>query len=124
MENFLLSSLLCAEDNDSVCYDNDEEISEKQRFNENDETEYSVFEVPLLSDECLCLLIQKECEQFVGFDYYQKLRNGDMDLVARRQAVDWIIKIAGVGTGEPLWPECNVRPKRTHLVKFEPLLLF
>ncbi|GJU88686.1 cyclin, C-terminal domain-containing protein, partial [Tanacetum coccineum] len=33
------------------------------------------------------------CEQFVGFDYYQKLRNGELDLVARRQAVDWIIKV-------------------------------
>ncbi|PWA85871.1 Cyclin, C-terminal domain-containing protein [Artemisia annua] len=100
MESFLLSSLLCAEDNDSVCYDgehNDDEcvisFKKKQRFNENDETEYSVFEVPLLSDECLSLLIEKECEQFVGFDYCEKLRNGVLDLVARRQAVDWIIKV-------------------------------
>nr|XP_043607729.1 cyclin-D4-1-like [Erigeron canadensis] len=107
-----LSSLLCAEDNESICYNNNDDenddanvnvenglwdygnvINKNHNFTKNLETECSVFDFPMQSDECLSLLIEKECQQFVGFDYLIKLRNGNLDLVARQQAVDWIRKV-------------------------------
>ncbi|XP_076890527.1 cyclin-D4-1-like [Bidens hawaiensis] len=104
MANCLLSNLLCAEDNNSICYDDDEDghgdqnnvddivVNKNQCFIKNLETECSVLDLPVQSDECLGLLIEKECQQFVGFDYLEKLRNGKLDLVARQQVVDWIMK--------------------------------
>ncbi|KVI06768.1 cyclin-D4-1-like [Cynara cardunculus var. scolymus] len=106
----LVSSLLCAEDNDSICYDDDDgddddgdvlwdhinhqNANQNQRFVNLLETEHSLLDFPLQTDECLNLLIEKECEQFVGFfDYLSKLKNGDLDLVARQEAVDWITKV-------------------------------
>ncbi|KAK1435452.1 hypothetical protein QVD17_01215 [Tagetes erecta] len=117
MANSLLSSLLCAEDNDSICYgdsvndnDNDEQnnvdeglwgcgiengliVNQNQCFVKSLETECSVLDLPVQSDECLFGLIEKECDQFVGFDYLKKLRNGSLDMIARQQAVDWIRKV-------------------------------
>ncbi|GJW64810.1 cyclin, C-terminal domain-containing protein [Tanacetum coccineum] len=88
------------EDNDHIGYDNDDDMLWDHGNNQNSthyqnlETEYSVLDVPLQSDECINLLIEKECEQFVGFlDYFSKLKNGNFDLVARREAVDWITKV-------------------------------
>ncbi|KAL7584266.1 hypothetical protein Lser_V15G44539 [Lactuca serriola] len=105
--DYLASSLLCAEENDSICYDDDNDdfdmlldhrnyqnINQNQRFINNPETEQCVIDFPLRSDECLVLLIEKECEQFVDFfDYLNKLKNGNMDLVARQDAVNWITKV-------------------------------
>ncbi|KVH98836.1 cyclin-D3-1-like [Cynara cardunculus var. scolymus] len=109
-----MSSLLCAEDNDSICYNDndgddfkgfgdsfsndgiDRNINQTQNHNlvKNLETEYSVLDLPLQNDECLTLLIEKESQQFVGFvDYLNKLKNENLFLVARQQAVDWISKV-------------------------------
>ncbi|KAL9997765.1 putative cyclin domain-containing protein [Helianthus debilis subsp. tardiflorus] len=108
MANCLLSSLLCAEDNSSICYDDQNNVDEglwgcgndlvsnkNQCFIKNLETECCVLDLdlPVQSDECLCLLIEKECQQFVGFDYLKKLTTGKLDMVARQQAVDWILKV-------------------------------
>ncbi|KAI3672549.1 hypothetical protein L6452_38639 [Arctium lappa] len=109
MADCLLSTLLCSEDNDSICYDDDDDqynvenglwgygnhrnINKNERFIKNLETEYSVLDFPLQSDECLALLIEKERQQFVGFDYLKQLRKGNLDFVAREQAVDWIRKV-------------------------------
>ncbi|KAI7754523.1 hypothetical protein M8C21_028893 [Ambrosia artemisiifolia] len=92
MANCLLSSLLCAEDNTSICYDDDHHNNIKNLETET-ETECCVVDLPVQSDECLAILIDKECQQFVGFDYFNKLRNGKLDIVARQQAVDWILKV-------------------------------
>ncbi|KVH99679.1 cyclin-D4-1-like [Cynara cardunculus var. scolymus] len=109
MADCLLSSLLCSEDNGSICYDDDDDrynvedgvwgyrnhrnINKNELFIKNLETEHPVLDFPLQSDDCLALLIEKECEQFVGFDYLKKLRKGNLDFVAREQAVDWIRKV-------------------------------
>ncbi|KAI3508848.1 hypothetical protein L1887_23868 [Cichorium endivia] len=103
----LVSSLLCAEDNDSICFDDDDydrdmswdhrnhlNLNQNQRFVNHLETEQPVLDFPLRTDECLNLLMEKEREQFVGFfDYLNKLKNGNLDLVARREAVEWITKV-------------------------------
>ncbi|KAI3820242.1 hypothetical protein L1987_07786 [Smallanthus sonchifolius] len=110
MADSLLSSLLCSEESDSICYDDDNDdhniiddglggygnhrnTHKNQFFLKNLETECDVLDLPVQSDACLLLLIEKECEQFVGFDYLEKIRNGNFDLVARQQAVDWIRKV-------------------------------
>ncbi|KAJ9560358.1 hypothetical protein OSB04_005518 [Centaurea solstitialis] len=107
-----ISSLLCVEDNDSISYvidddDNDNDNDgfkgfgdsfsndqKNQNLDKNLETEDSVLDLPLQNDECLTLLTQKESQQFVGFvDYLNKLKNQNLFLVARQQAVDWILKV-------------------------------
>lgn len=98
-----LDCLLCSEDNDYIGYDNDDDMLWDHGNNQNSthyqnlETEYSVLDVPLQSDECINLLIEKECEQFVGFlDYFSKLKNGNFDLGSRQEAVDWITKVCSL----------------------------
>ncbi|KAM0067154.1 putative cyclin domain-containing protein [Helianthus debilis subsp. tardiflorus] len=104
--DFEASSLLCAEDHDCISYDDDcyddfdWDINESCNKNQNLinimslETEYSVLDLHLQNDPCLDLLIMKESEQFVGFDdYLDKLKNQNLFLVARQEAVNWISKV-------------------------------
>lgn len=53
-------------------------------------------ELPLLSDDCVAALVEKEVEHMPAEGYPQKLqrRHGDLDLAAvRKDAVDWIWKV-------------------------------
>ncbi|KAF8397564.1 hypothetical protein HHK36_016484 [Tetracentron sinense] len=47
---------------------------------------------PLQSEECLGLMVERECEHLPRDDYLKRLRSGDLDLGVRRVAVDWIWK--------------------------------
>ncbi|KAD4586105.1 hypothetical protein R6Q59_035522 [Mikania micrantha] len=96
-------SLLCAEDNifnddddeddDNVSWDH-QDINQNQRFVKHLEIEHNVLDFPLQTDEGMNLLLEKECEQYVGFpDYLNKIKNGDLDFDARQEAVDWITKV-------------------------------
>uniref|UniRef100_A0A804NXJ9 Cyclin C-terminal domain-containing protein n=1 Tax=Zea mays TaxID=4577 RepID=A0A804NXJ9_MAIZE len=52
-------------------------------------------EFPLLSDDCVATLVEKEVEHMPAEGYLQKLqrRHGDLDLAAvRKDAIDWIWK--------------------------------
>ncbi|KAI3491179.1 hypothetical protein L1887_44424 [Cichorium endivia] len=106
--DFAVSSLLCAEDNDIICYDDDDgdvddymgfgrNLNQNEDQNQNlinHELEDPVPDLPLQNDECLALLIVKESEQCVGaIDYLNKLKNQNLYLVARQEAVDWISKV-------------------------------
>ncbi|XP_076893942.1 cyclin-D3-1-like [Bidens hawaiensis] len=106
--NFEASSLLCEEDNDCISYesggDDDDFMSFDWDINQSDnennnlimnlETEHSVLDLHLQNDPNLDLLITKESQQFVGgVDYLDKLKNQNLFLVARQQAVDWISKV-------------------------------
>ncbi|XP_076931451.1 cyclin-D4-1-like [Bidens hawaiensis] len=83
--DFLSSSLLCAEEHDSIFYDDND------GHQNHVETQDHVLDV---SDERLDLLIEKECQQFVGFvDYLNNIKNGKLDVAARQEAVDWITKV-------------------------------
>ncbi|KAF5807795.1 putative cyclin D, Cyclin-like superfamily [Helianthus annuus] len=101
MADSLLSNLLCSEGSESVCYDDNDDHTivdyqkndKNQCFIKNLETECDVLDFPVQSDACLNVLVEKECQQFVGFHYLEKIRNGKLDLVARQQAVDWIRKV-------------------------------
>ncbi|XP_010530194.1 PREDICTED: cyclin-D4-1-like [Tarenaya hassleriana] len=96
----VVSSLLCTED-DSVFDDND--CYETTSFLRNDRTDYhhgrnsyggaGVVVAPPESEEGLSSLISKESEHLPKDDYMNRLRNGDLDLVARAEAIDWICKV-------------------------------
>ncbi|XP_008219387.1 PREDICTED: cyclin-D2-1-like [Prunus mume] len=98
----MVSSLLCAEDN--IFDDNDfgsvrlEEFEEAMwplRNHRNYDQNRGFDDeggLPLQSDEYLASMVEKECHHLPGSDYLMKLQSGDLDLGARKQAVDWIGK--------------------------------
>lgn len=107
-----VSSLLCAEDNSSIfCNEDDddvgfgfvEDVVEERwypRIHRNSQENRRLFNgdefftgVPLQSDECLVLMIGKECEHMPAGDYLERLRNGDLDIGARDEILDWISKV-------------------------------
>lgn len=105
-----VSSLLCAEDNNSIFYSEDddvgygfvEELVEDRWYPRNHRNgqenrrcygEESLTGLPLQSDECLALMIRRECEHMPAGDYLERLRNGDLDIGARDEILDWIAKV-------------------------------
>ncbi|CAN4092373.1 unnamed protein product [Withania somnifera] len=107
-----VSSLLCAEDNSSIfCNEDDdvigfgfvEDVVEERWYprihrnsQENTRLLFNGDEfltgVPLQSDECFVLMIGKESEHMPAADYLDRLRNGDLDIGARDEILDWIAK--------------------------------
>ena len=83
-----VSSLLCAEENESIYFD-DDGVQEYQSTNFYDigsdkNQNFKVEEgfmsgfLPLLSDECVDLMFVKECEHLPADDYLERLGNGDL----------------------------------------------
>ncbi|KAG8632846.1 hypothetical protein MANES_18G061100v8 [Manihot esculenta] len=100
-----VSSLLCAEDNNMVFDDNDcyravVELFEATWHHKNHQIycKDRAFvgggdgELPMQSKECLALMVEKECQHLPNVDYLKRLRRGDLDLEARKEAIDWIGK--------------------------------
>ncbi|KAJ6337609.1 hypothetical protein OIU76_007315 [Salix suchowensis] len=97
-----VSNLLCAEDN-SIFDDNDYYDAPVEEFeatwhhgnhqicNQNGGGDGGW--LPMQSDECLVLMVEKECQHLPSGDYLKRLRNGDLDMGARKEAVDWIAKV-------------------------------
>ncbi|KAE9615220.1 hypothetical protein Lal_00048267 [Lupinus albus] len=101
-----LSSLLCFEDN-SIFDENDyvgsvevleedmwypsygRNLNQTQHFGA-DPIEFLL--LPLQSDECLNLMVEKECHHLPREDYLNRLSNGDLDLEDRKEAIHWIQK--------------------------------
>ncbi|BAT78441.1 hypothetical protein LR48_Vigan04g198900 [Vigna angularis] len=91
-----VSSLLCSEDSTvfdeshyggtmmGVCEDT--WSSRRHRFDEPDE-------LPLLSDECLAMMVERECQLWPGLRYFNRLQTGILDCGARKEAIDWIHKV-------------------------------
>ncbi|XAR62097.1 hypothetical protein NMG60_11016714 [Bertholletia excelsa] len=102
-----VASLLCAEDNSSICFDGvdcgavDDDFEptwphrENRINNQNNNfgNEDSLNSLPMQSDEGLALMVKRESEHLPASDYLSRLRNGDLDLGARREAVHWIEKV-------------------------------
>ncbi|XP_059279661.1 cyclin-D2-1-like [Lycium ferocissimum] len=110
----LVSSLLCAEDNNIIfCNDDDdvgfgfgfvEDVVENRWYPRNHRNggqqnkriygeECLTTGLPLQSDECLVLMIEKECEHMPLGDYLDRLKNGDLDIGARDEILEWIAKV-------------------------------
>ncbi|KAL9234689.1 hypothetical protein vseg_009528 [Gypsophila vaccaria] len=90
--DYAMSSLLCAEENESIF---DDIIDDNNNINNNnnnvwdDKNENFI----LQSEECLSSMFEKERQYFCGVDYLKRLRFGDLDLLSRNEAVDWIHKV-------------------------------
>ncbi|XP_028078365.1 cyclin-D4-2-like isoform X2 [Camellia sinensis] len=96
--DFAVSSLLCTEDN-SIIFGDDEIDFEPTWHNRNHRTrnqnqsfDEPYIVLPMQSDECLAQMLKRECELLLASDYLSGLRNGDLNLMARREAVIWIGK--------------------------------
>lgn len=102
-----VSSLLCAEEDSGIFDDinNDNhgpvvEEFEATLYHGNHRTHHrnrsfddggDMF--PPQSDECLALLLEKECQHLPNSDYLKRLQTGDLDLRSRKEAIDWIAKV-------------------------------
>lgn len=114
----VVSSLLCAEENSSVFGDDDdglvvdygvleyEDRLHQRRHQVGNQTYGEEIFTGLLmpSEECLALMIDKEREHLPASDYFKRLKNGDLDLGTRREAVDWIRKVGPLLT-RSLFPD-------------------
>ena len=104
----VVSSLLCAEDNaifgddelgSALLDDSDDTWSHRNHRSHTDHNKSRSFVgetmaiLPLQSDELLASMAERECHHLLASDYLKRLINGDLDLVARNQAVDWILKV-------------------------------
>lgn len=99
-----VSSLLCAEDNNSIFYDNDclgglgaeFEMTWDQRNHRNLNQNRGFCNgnaLPLQSEECLALIVEKEHQHMPNADYLKRLQSGDLEVGVRTEAVDWIGKV-------------------------------
>ncbi|KAJ4967461.1 hypothetical protein NE237_019310 [Protea cynaroides] len=99
------SNLLCAEDNSSILSfdgvgeefnDGDAWLTQNlQTLNQNQSFHSGELPIglPLQTEECLSLMVSKECQHLPRNDYLKRLQSGDLDIGVRREAVDWIRKV-------------------------------
>ncbi|WCJ31961.1 CYCLIN D4 1 [Euphorbia peplus] len=85
--------LLCAESTNTCFADFDlgisKNINQEQPFWNND----FLMGFPIHSGEDRVMeMVEREIEHLPNHDYLMRLRNGDLDMSARREAFDWIIK--------------------------------
>ncbi|KAM7257546.1 hypothetical protein ACFE04_013287 [Oxalis oulophora] len=102
--DFAISSLLCVEEEDtinSIIFNDDETVvfgvDQQQHHNKNQNKL-----LPLQSEECLVLMLEKELQHLVNADYSMRLRSADLDLKARNHAIDWMIKVQAIYDFGPL----------------------
>lgn len=94
-----VSSLLCAEETESIYFDESLEEFETTHHHKTSKNQNFVAKevimnsFPLQRDEVLDLMFKKECEHLPASDYLERLRNGGLDLKARQEAVHWIEKV-------------------------------
>ncbi|RDX91703.1 Cyclin-D3-1 [Mucuna pruriens] len=87
-----VSSLLCTEDSTlfdeshNEVYEDTWRLRRRHHLDEPDE-------LPLLSDECLALMVERECQHWPGVRYLNRLQTGDLDFGARMEAIHWIHKV-------------------------------
>lgn len=100
-----VSSLLCTEEDSSVFDDGEyggggsvevyEDLWRSRNDHQMTQQRYDGVpdELPLQSEECLVLMLEKECQQWPGADYLNRLQFGDLDFQARNEVIDWIQKV-------------------------------
>lgn len=93
-----MASLLCTETTNACFDDLDSDQTHDETTNQNlgfgNDRSEPLIGWPLLSEECFCLLVEKERGHLPKDDYLKRVRSGDMDLGAvRREAMDWILKV-------------------------------
>ncbi|KAJ9166495.1 hypothetical protein P3X46_021242 [Hevea brasiliensis] len=101
-----VSSLLCADDNNSIFDDNDSFGAVIEQFEATwHHKNHRIYhqdrssggggdgELPMPSNECLALMVEKECQHLPNVGYLKRLGRGDLDLGARKEAIDWMGKV-------------------------------
>ncbi|XP_020590988.1 cyclin-D4-1-like [Phalaenopsis equestris] len=120
------SILLCAEEDSSILSFDEEEEAEKHWSDCSVQQKscdlYGRFfnDFPLLSDECLGLLIKREVEHLPREDYAQRLMSGCMNFSIRRDAIDWILKLHDYHNFGPLSAYLAVNYLDRFLSSYEP----
>ncbi|KAL1536756.1 cyclin-D4-1-like [Salvia divinorum] len=95
--------LFCNEETKAFSFDDDERrllqpptnqiIPEKDLIFSNVSSDSdSLLHLPCLSDECIHYMLEREEGHLPRADYLTKLRNGDLDVGLRREAIDWMLK--------------------------------
>ncbi|KAK4742674.1 hypothetical protein SAY87_000675 [Trapa incisa] len=98
MTPFSLDSiLLCGEDNSSVFNDSDcrgsSSLLQQAQSLVRLERPGDEPMCPVLSNEYIGELVEKERHHLPKCDYLKRLRNGDLDIVTRKEAIDWMFKV-------------------------------
>ncbi|KAM7253182.1 hypothetical protein ACFE04_025800 [Oxalis oulophora] len=99
-----MSSLLCAEDNNDIFNEFDITNNNYNNNNNNNNHGESVWfhqieikdfnELVVQSDdESLSFMLESETQHLPCADYLKRLQSGDLDFDARKQAIDWMIKV-------------------------------
>lgn len=104
--------LFCPEDNNSILGFEDYDVvvaAEEEEGGNGPEEDQShgnsgdfLMEFPLLGDESLGEMVEKECHHMPLDDYKRRLESGVLDLSMRSFAVDWIAKV-GCLANELVW---------------------
>lgn len=95
---FSLENLLCTE-TDSLHFDDLEAIDDPNHLIDSENlvdngSEPLIGLIPMLSDEVVSFLFEKEKDFFPASDYLERLTNEDLDLCdVRTEAVHWIYKV-------------------------------
>ena len=101
--DYSVSSLLCSETH-TVCFD-DLDCNAIDEFFPSWNFQNPIFrngrseswiEFPMLSEERLREMVEREREYLPRDDYLERLRSGDLDMGVRREAVDWILKVCSL----------------------------
>ncbi|KAF7817009.1 cyclin-D4-1-like [Senna tora] len=88
-----VSSLLCAEDN-HIFDDNINDYGDHPLHTQNHNLFFLRQDgLPLQSDECVALMVKKECDHLPAANYLNRLRTGDLDFGARKEAIHWIEQV-------------------------------
>ncbi|KAM7265991.1 hypothetical protein ACFE04_003674 [Oxalis oulophora] len=98
-----MSSLLCAEDNNDIFNEFDITNNNYNNNNYNNHGESVWFHqieikdfnelVVQSDDESLSFMLESETQHLPCADYLKRLQSGDLDFDARKQAIDWMIKV-------------------------------
>lgn len=70
-------------------------VEYEPNLNQTQEFDDPIGLLPLLSDESLKVMIEKECHHLPASDYVNRLKIGVLDLEGRMDAIDWIQKVGG-----------------------------
>ncbi|KAM3289677.1 cyclin-D2-2 [Capsicum chacoense] len=92
--DFASSNLFSAEDNNTILENEYHDAGTLvPRDHQNSQQTQILIGVPLQSDECVALLIKKECEHMPCGDYLEKLANGEFGFGERGEILDWMYKV-------------------------------
>ncbi|PKU70464.1 cyclin-D3-1 isoform X1 [Dendrobium catenatum] len=94
------SILLCSEDNSSIFGFEEEEEEVERHWSDCRPLQKNcdfyrdfLMDFPLLSDDCVRLLLQRELEHLPKEDYAKRLMNGSLNVSIRSDAIDWMLKV-------------------------------